>query len=102
MHSMIIMKRNEFVQLSYESGEKVSLASLTFHLVLANLVRIGCRKRTVEEKMARSIISILFFSFAFFAFSNALNDGSTLVLVDNLAIRETHSIFFKSLQGLLA
>ncbi len=24
----------------------------------------------------------------------------TLVLLDNLAIRETHSIFFKSLQGL--
>lgn len=26
--------------------------------------------------------------------------GETLVLLDNLAIRETHSIFFKSLQGL--
>jgi len=26
-------------------------------------------------------------------------DASTLVLLDNLAIRETHSIFFKSLQG---
>lgn len=25
--------------------------------------------------------------------------GETLVLLDNLAIRETHSIFFKSLQG---
>jgi len=25
--------------------------------------------------------------------------GSTLVLLDNLTIRETHSIFFKSLQG---
>lgn len=26
-------------------------------------------------------------------------DANTLVLLDNLAIRETHSIFFKSLQG---
>lgn len=25
--------------------------------------------------------------------------GETLVLLDNLAIRETHSIFFKNLQG---
>lgn len=29
----------------------------------------------------------------------AQNAGDTLVLVDNLAIRETHSIFFKGLQG---
>jgi len=27
--------------------------------------------------------------------------GDTLVLLDNLAIRETHSMFFKSLQGWL-
>lgn len=26
-------------------------------------------------------------------------DGESLVLLDNLAIKETHSIFFKSLQG---
>lgn len=33
--------------------------------------------------------------------SNAVleSDANTLVLLDNLAIRETHSIFFKSLQG---
>ncbi|XP_031632277.1 dolichyl-diphosphooligosaccharide--protein glycosyltransferase 48 kDa subunit [Contarinia nasturtii] len=34
----------------------------------------------------------------FCALSWAQNVGDTLVLVDNLAIRETHSIFFKSLQ----
>jgi len=35
--------------------------------------------------------------------SNAIldEDAETLVLLDNLAIRETHSIFFKSLQGKL-
>ena len=32
--------------------------------------------------------------------SSALAGGNTLVLVDNLAIRETHSVFFKSLKGL--
>lgn len=29
----------------------------------------------------------------------ALADGKTLVLLDNLNIRETHSIFFRSLAG---
>lgn len=33
------------------------------------------------------------------SFSVALADQETLVLVDNLNIRETHSQFFKSLQG---
>lgn len=34
-------------------------------------------------------------------YSNAVlqTDADTLVLLDNLAIRETHSMFFKSLQG---
>lgn len=35
----------------------------------------------------------------FWAVICAQNGGDTLVLVDNLAIRETHSIFFKGLQG---
>lgn len=35
----------------------------------------------------------------FWAVIFAQNAGDTLVLVDNLAIRETHSIFFKGLQG---
>lgn len=35
----------------------------------------------------------------FLALNFAQNAGDTLVLVDNLAIRETHSIFFKGLQG---
>lgn len=33
------------------------------------------------------------------SFSLALAEHETLVLVDNLSIRETHSQFFKSLQG---
>lgn len=37
--------------------------------------------------------------FAVSATSQALNPGDTLVLLDNLAIRESHSIFFKGLQG---
>lgn len=42
---------------------------------------------------------ILFLVLASWSFSWAQNAGDTLVLVDNLAIKETHSIFFKSLQG---
>lgn len=42
-------------------------------------------------------ISLIFISL--WAFSCAQNGGDTLVLVDNLAIRETHSTFFKDLQG---
>lgn len=37
--------------------------------------------------------------FGFYA-TNVIAGGQTLVLLDNLAIRETHSIFFKSLQGM--
>lgn len=31
--------------------------------------------------------------------ANAAEKKETLVLLDNLAVRETHSIFFKNLQG---
>lgn len=42
----------------------------------------------------------LFVVFAILAAStNAVQKKETLVLLDNLATRETHSIFFKSLQG---
>lgn len=45
-------------------------------------------------------LSGIFLVFLYFcALSCAQNAGDTLVLVDNLAIRETHSIFFKGLQG---
>lgn len=39
--------------------------------------------------------------FAIANYGNAVlqTDADTLVLLDNLAIRETHSMFFKSLQG---
>lgn len=36
-----------------------------------------------------------------FAFVSVNAGGPTLILLDNLAIRETHSIFFKTLQGIL-
>lgn len=44
---------------------------------------------------------ILFGIFLLFSSSQAVleNEAETLVLLDNLAIRETHSIFFKSLTG---
>lgn len=48
--------------------------------------------------MAKFSIFLLGF-IAFTASSYALSAGDTLVLLDNLAIRETHSIFFKGLQG---
>lgn len=42
---------------------------------------------------------ILLVILASWNYSLAQNPRDTLVLVDNLAIKETHSIFFKSLQG---
>lgn len=33
------------------------------------------------------------------SFANCAEKQETLILLDSLAIRETHSIFFKSLQG---
>lgn len=47
------------------------------------------------KKQAIVVISSIFF----FIINAVYSGGPTLVLVDNLAIRETHSIFFKSLQG---
>lgn len=44
-------------------------------------------------------IGILWILIGICAFVAAQNAGETLVLVDNLAVRETHSIFFKGLQG---
>lgn len=35
----------------------------------------------------------------FVSFSLVSCGGETLVLLDNLALRETHSMFFKGLQG---
>ncbi|XP_017481651.1 PREDICTED: dolichyl-diphosphooligosaccharide--protein glycosyltransferase 48 kDa subunit-like, partial [Rhagoletis zephyria] len=47
-----------------------------------------------------SVSRYLVFIFLAIQASNAIldSDANTLVLLDNLAIRETHSIFFKSLQ----
>lgn len=57
------------------------------------------RYSNAKITMANKIFGIyLVFGFLL-ALINAQNTGDTLVLVDNLAIRETHSIFFKGLQG---
>lgn len=49
--------------------------------------------------MANKLLGIyLIFAYSLALF-NAQSTSDTLVLVDNLAIRETHSIFFKGLQG---
>jgi hypothetical protein len=47
--------------------------------------------------MKKILISLFIVLIA--AFSNAEQKKDTLVLLDNLATRETHSIFFKNLQG---
>lgn len=47
-------------------------------------------------KTCRKLLGFLLLP-AIFAVTHA--GGNTLVLLDNLAIKETHSIFFKSLQG---
>ncbi|UYV71639.1 DDOST [Cordylochernes scorpioides] len=52
-------------------------------------------KRNLRVKMKLFLIFNILFG-ALFAFAYA--GGDTLVLLDNLAIKETHSIFFKSLQ----
>lgn len=49
--------------------------------------------------MANKIFGIYLVLGFLLALINAQNTVDTLVLVDNLAIRETHSIFFKGLQG---
>lgn len=48
---------------------------------------------------SRKFIGFSLILMQLWAFNLAQNTGDTLVLVDNLAIRETHSIFFKGLQG---
>lgn len=49
--------------------------------------------------MASTNFGIFLYLLGIFALAYAQNDANTLVLVDNLAIRETHSLFFKGLQG---
>lgn len=49
--------------------------------------------------MSQKIVAIFLMFLHLWVNSNAQVAGDTLVLVDNLAIRETHSIFFRGLQG---
>lgn len=48
-----------------------------------------------EEMYSLVLLSVLLF----YSCNFVLGDGKTLVLLDNLAIRETHSMFFNSLKG---
>lgn len=59
--------------------------------VISRILECG---RKYKTKMKISLILGIIASF-----SLALAEQETLVLVDNLNIRETHSQFFKSLQG---
>jgi oligosaccharyltransferase complex subunit beta len=45
------------------------------------------------------ILNLFVFIAILAASASAVEKKETLVLLDNLAIRETHSIFFKNLQG---
>lgn len=49
--------------------------------------------------MASTKLRILLCVIGIFVAVHAQNEANTLVLLDNLAIRETHSLFFKGLQG---
>lgn len=49
--------------------------------------------------MSKKIVAIFIVLLHLWENSYAEISGDTLVLVDNLAIRETHSIFFRGLQG---
>uniref|UniRef100_A0A3P8YJH6 Dolichyl-diphosphooligosaccharide--protein glycosyltransferase 48 kDa subunit n=1 Tax=Esox lucius TaxID=8010 RepID=A0A3P8YJH6_ESOLU len=58
-----------------------------------------CKKRTVSMAHTKSNIweSLFFFLTILSMMHMSLADGKTLVLLDNLNIRDTHSIFFRSL-----
>lgn len=50
-------------------------------------------------KMDNRTVCFLVVCGLFVSFSLVSCGGETLVLLDNLALRETHSMFFKGLQG---
>lgn len=56
-------------------------------------------KHTANTMANSKLIGFSLILMQFCAIIFAQNAGDTLILVDNLAIRETHSIFFKGLQG---
>lgn len=63
----------------------------------AMIVGYTLRKMAGLSRLCFFIISLFIFcNIAVFSVSAG---GATLVLLDSLTIRETHSIFFKSLQG---
>lgn len=48
---------------------------------------------------SRSPVILAFFLLVAVSAVNAVPENEVLVLLDSLAVRETHSIFFKSLNG---
>lgn len=55
-------------------------------------------QRVIKIEMFRYLILSIIATLAIIG--NVSADAETLVLLDNLAIKETHSIFFKILQGM--
>lgn len=65
--------------------------------MLANLYTRCIEKMAKIRRVWGLICSLIIYCLVNINYVDA--GGSTLVLLDNLTIRETHSIFFKSLQG---
>jgi hypothetical protein len=63
-------------------------------MTIGQRVKVGHRKNMA---MCEKMLTLLVISVGIISIVNA--GGETLVLLDNLAIKETHSMFFKSLQG---
>lgn len=65
---------------------------------IENIYRNQTKEKN-SKRLAMSKVSLLLVLSIFGALGCAHGDGETLVLLDNLAIKETHSMFFNSLQG---
>lgn len=79
------------------------MASLEADVQTNRLGTVSWDKRKSEIKATRNrrIMTNNVLSFLLFAamWHSVAADGKTLVLLDNLNIRDTHSIFFRSLAG---
>lgn len=78
---------------------KLSVVSFGDNVLLTFSRHVHTIDQTKKIMMGKVFFGISLICAYFCTLSWAQNAGDTLVLVDNLAIRETHSIFFKSLQG---
>lgn len=91
---MMIVDINRFLKINFGVSFPLELLSCSLQGVTLNFLKTG-----IEEEIKMKIISIFVFFVTFVAFVHSQQEKNTLVLLDNLATRETHSIFFKSLQG---